>query len=129
MTKICIAYRLSRVRVYARARKRNLEFYCPKDFHNYSGVAVCLAFCRKKICSVFKNLLGADSPSSENLLSEKKIILKMRSKAVLPKDKWVNPHLVARNFDALRLANPVMPDWMVKKFLRIVMLEESVKHE
>ena len=41
-------------------RRRSLELYCPAEFHHYSGVAVCLEFCRKKVCSVFKNLLRSN---------------------------------------------------------------------
>jgi len=37
-------------------RERWSELFCPKDFHAYSGVGVCLLFCRKKVCSVFKKL-------------------------------------------------------------------------
>ena len=36
--------------------ERNRELFCVKDFHNYSDVDVCLLFCRKKRCSVFKRL-------------------------------------------------------------------------
>ena len=37
-------------------RTRRLELFCPAEFHGYSGLDVCLLFCRKRICSVFKNL-------------------------------------------------------------------------
>ena len=40
--------------------KRNLELYCPAEFHHISGVDVCLVFCRKNMCSVFKNLQKAN---------------------------------------------------------------------
>jgi len=41
-------------------RKRSLELFCPAEFHHISGVDVCLQFCRKKKCSVFKNLQKAN---------------------------------------------------------------------
>ena len=44
-----------------RSRERGLELFCPKDFHGYGGVDVCLLFCCKKRCSVFKLLRKADS--------------------------------------------------------------------
>ena len=40
----------------ARARRRALELFCPKDFHRYEGVDVCLLFCRKKVCPVYNAL-------------------------------------------------------------------------
>ena len=40
--------------------KRRFELFCPKDFHHYSGVNVCLRFCRKRVCSVFKLLREVD---------------------------------------------------------------------
>lgn len=97
---------------------RGLEAYCPAEFHHYSGVAVCLEFCRKKTCSVFKNLLGADSGSSD-----KTVASTMKSKAVKRKDKWVNPYVVEHSVDALRLANPSMPVWMIKKALSLSLSE------
>jgi len=39
-----------------RVSERRSELFCPKEFHNYSGVGVCLLFCRKKVCFVFKSL-------------------------------------------------------------------------
>ena len=39
-----------------RLSERASELFCPKDFHHYSGVDVCLLFCRKKVCHVFKTL-------------------------------------------------------------------------
>ena len=37
-------------------RIRRLELFCPAEFHRYCDVDVCLLICRKKVCSVFKNL-------------------------------------------------------------------------
>lgn len=37
-------------------RERRSEWFCAKDFHLYVGVDVCLVFCRKKVCHVFKAL-------------------------------------------------------------------------
>lgn len=39
-----------------RRHKYNVELFCPKDFHAYSGIDVCLLFCKKRVCSVFKML-------------------------------------------------------------------------
>jgi len=36
------------------SREHNLELLCPKDFHGYSGVDVCLLFCRKKRCPDYR---------------------------------------------------------------------------
>ena len=49
-------YALSRAIAKARARAYALELFCPKDFHHYEGVDVCLSFCRKKACRVLKAL-------------------------------------------------------------------------
>ena len=92
-----------------RWRKRSLELFCPAEFHHISGVDVCLAFCRKKKCFVF----NGHERVAKGLRSG------MKSRAVRPKLKWENPHLVAHNFDALKLANPAMSDWMINEFLRI----------
>ena len=112
-----------------RWRKRNLEFSCPKDFHSYSGVAVCLAFCRKTVCSVFRNLRKSNSASVEGL-SDKQIVHRrflseLRSGAVLPQNKLLNPHLVEleQAFSVLKARNPLMPDWMIKKVLSISLSE------
>lgn len=40
--------------------ERRLELFCPKDFQGYSGIRVCLEFCRKRVCSVFKMLRKVD---------------------------------------------------------------------
>lgn len=105
---------------------RSLEAYCPAEFHGYSGVAVCLAFCRKTVCSVFRNLRKSDSVSVEGL-SDKQIVYRkflseLRSGAVLPQNKLLSPHLVEveQAFSVLKARNPLMPDWMIKKVLRIV---------
>ena len=36
------------------SRDEKLELFCSKDFHHYEGVDVCLVFCRKRVCSVYK---------------------------------------------------------------------------
>ena len=40
------------------SRERGLELFCPKDFHHFNGVDVCLEICKKKVCSVFKSLVS-----------------------------------------------------------------------
>lgn len=45
-------------------RERRSELFCPKDFHYYGGVDVCLLFCRKKVCSVFKKLKNSECQRS-----------------------------------------------------------------
>lgn len=103
---------------FMRKRSYSVDLFCPAEFHHYSGYDVCLSFCRKTFCSVFRMLVG---------MKDGKHSSKMRSKAVLPKLKWENPHLVAHNFDALKTANSVMPDWMIREFLRIVSSEEKIE--
>jgi len=73
--------------VNKRWRKRSLELFCPAEFHHISGVDVCLAFCRKKKCFVF----NGHERVAKGLRSG------MKSRAVRPKLKWENPHLVAHN--------------------------------
>jgi len=48
-----IAYILSK-------RRYGLEWFCPAEFHHISGDDVCLRFCRKTVCSVYKNLQKAN---------------------------------------------------------------------
>jgi len=67
-----------------RWRRRSLELFCPAEFHHISGDDVCLQFCRKKKCSVFKNLQKS-SPISIKNPSVKRI-----SRVALPKYKLDN---------------------------------------
>ena len=115
--------RVDKYRAYTWYRRRHsADLFCPAEFHHYSGDDVCLSFCRKTFCSVFRMLVG---------MKDGKHSSKMKSKAVLPKFKWENPHLVAHNFDALKLANPAMSDWMINEFLRVnaftACMQEGVK--
>ncbi len=48
-------------------RERYSELFCPKDFHAYSGVAVCLLFCRKKVCCVFRMLKKVNPASLQGV--------------------------------------------------------------
>jgi len=58
-------YHKAEVRRYLRLWRLRLtrnrdEYFCPKDFHHYSGVDVCLSLCRKSRCSVFQSLVKSE---------------------------------------------------------------------